>query len=260
MNQTTYKAADSASAQDTPGAEGGACVVEMSVRQQLDAFVADIDTHLDKLRASVVAAEALAVVKRAVCAALPPNLPLAPVSLAVGNQVYKCDAELKFDIDNEGQVLALLDALPAVPAVMVSGGTSTFMAAERFVEDQRGAKVVPIGEAVYRFSTWIGQNIEEFTWWTRLADKLVAVKATTRKGAKTRARVRGHSVQQSNDEVVTTWVYENLPQGKLTQWYGGSASSVSPITVHLAPGVTLADALSKAQTTTAQVVSNRCSC
>lgn len=260
MNQTTNKAADHAIAQGLPGADGSACVVEMTVRQQLDEFVADIDKHLAKQRAALAAEEASAEIKRALCAALPAALPLAPKKLAVGQNVYKADAEMTFVIDNEDQVLLLLQALPAVPAVLVSGGTSTFMAAERFVEDARGTKVQPIGEVVYRLCSWVGHNREEFTWWTHLAGKLVGVQAMTREGAATRARVRGHSTPCGTDEVSTVWTYENLPHGQLTRWYGGDASRMAPMTVHLLPGVTLSDALSVSQTATAKVVSSRCSC
>lgn len=252
MNQTTNEAADRK--------DGSACVVERTVRQQLDDFVAGMDTHLEELRASVLKAEAETQVKRALCAALPNALPLAPASMRASCQVYKADAEIVFDIQTRNQVVALLEALPGVPVLLVQGGSTTFVPEERFVADDRGARTTPVGDVVYRLSTWVGDLQEEYSWWTRLTDKLVKVTAKTAKGQRPSVKTRATSRPVDQDRIETTWAYEGLPSGTLMHWYGGDRSSVVPLTVHQRRGVPFNNAVQTEQSTTAKVTKDRCAC
>jgi hypothetical protein len=252
MNQTTNEAADRQ--------EGSASVVGMTVREQLDAFLLGVDTHLSDLRASVVRAEAEADIKRAICAAFPDNLPMAPVSLRVSDGVYKADADLTFEITSRDEALALIDVLPGVTVVMVSAGCTAFVPEERFVSDERGAKVTPVGDVIYRLSSWCEALQEEYSWWTRLSGRLVHVKAKTRKGHRPPVQARASSRNLLLEKVETTWEYAGLPSGELMRWHGGDRSSAVPLTVHQRRGVAFRDAACTTQSATAKVTKNRCDC
>ncbi len=252
MNKTTNGAADHP--------DGSARVVDVNVRQQLDALLAGMDSRLAELRADATRFEGNLVVKRALCEALPAGMPLAPDAVKVGDQVYKGDAEMSFSVTSRAQALELMETLPGLPVLMVKGGCTTFIPEESFIEDGRGAKVVPVGDVVYRFSTWCGSLQEEYCWWTRLAGKLVNIKAHTRKGAQPEAQARGHSRDISPTEVETIWEYSRLPSGEVMRWYGGNRTTVAPLTVHQARGVAFKDAAVKTQTTTAKVRADRCAC
>ncbi len=251
MNQTTNEAADRQ--------DGSACVVEMTVRQQLDAFVAGMDARLEELRADVLKAESEVQTKKALCAALPENLPLSPASLRVA-QAYRADAELIFDITSREQAVALTETLPGVELVMVQGGCTTFVPQERFTEDDRGTKTTSVGPVVYRLSAWCEELQEEYYWWTRLADRLVKVCAKTRRGCRPPVRTHALSRPVDQDRIETTWHYEGLPGGELTQWYGGDRTRVVPLTVHQHRGVSFRDAAQIQQSTQAKVTKDRCSC
>jgi hypothetical protein len=250
MNQTTNGSVDHT--------DGSGRVVEMTVRQQLTKLSDGVDQHLEKLRASLVAAEAQALVQKAIYAALPDTLPLAPKSLSTNN-VYRADASFVFEVTTRDQVLQLLEALPGVPVVLVQAGSTTFIPEERYVADARPSKVAPVNEVAYRFQTWCGHNREEFTWWTRLADKLVQVEARTKEGARAPVKVQSTTHQLSAHDSETRWHYDGLPKGILMQWSGGDHRNVAPLSVHLARGASMKDALAASQTFNAQVTSS-CHC
>lgn len=251
MNQTTIEAVDHS--------DGSARVVEMTVRQQLDVFVESIDTHLHDLRMSLARAEDAAEVKRAICAALPASLPLVPTSLSADGQAYKANAGLVFDVTSRDQVLALVEALPGEDVVMVQGGCTTFVPEDRFVVDDRGTTMTPVGEVVYRLSTYCGKLQEEYTWWTRLANKLVQVRAKLT-GTLVPVKVYTRSVEIAPHTVQLTWDYSGLPLGNLLQFYGGGRSNVAPISVHQRRGASFKDALAGAQVTTAKATKDSCAC
>ena len=252
MNKTMTEAAD------LP--DGSARVVDVQVRQQLDLLLAGMDAHLDELRAGVVRTEAETAMKRTLCAALPQELPLAPDTVRVNAQVYKADAEMTFAVTSRDQVLSLLAALPGVNVVMVKGGCTTFVPEEQFVEDARGTKTVPVGEVVYRLSTWCDSLQEEYTWWTQLAGRLVYIKASTRKGTKPAVEVRGVTRALGPVMAETMWSYWGLPEGEVMQWHGGDHANVAPITVHQKRGVAFKDAAQGTRSTIARVQKERCTC
>jgi hypothetical protein len=241
---------------------GSVGVVGIPVRQQLDAFVAGLDTDLEERRKDLTRAEALVADKKALCAAFPEDLPLAPQNLVISsNIVYKADAALTFVVTSRDEVLRLQDALPGVPVVMVEAGSTAFVPEERFVkkEGQRDS-VTPVGELVYRLSTWVDNLQEEYSWWTRLGNKLVHVTAKTQKGqapvAKAKATIR--ALIPTIHEV--TWNYENLPGGELLRWYGGDSRNVVPVTVHQSRGLSFREAVATPMKASAKVKAKHCDC
>ncbi len=253
MNKTTNGAADHA--------DGSARVVDKTVGQQLDDLLAGFDTHLTTLRASIFKAEADADIKRALVSALPTTMPLAPQSVQVGTNVYKADAELTFAFTSREQVLALVDALPGLPLVMVAGGCTTFVPEERFVVNEtRGETMTPVGEVLYKLSTWVAEPQEKFSWWTRLAGRLVHVVVNTAKGTRVAVEVRGSSRSLDAERVETTWKYFGLPAGELLRWSGGDDRYLVPVTVHQKRGNSFKDAMAGKQDTLARVTADRCRC
>lgn len=237
---------------------GSNCDTGISVRQQLAQLSTAEDEQLERLRASLVVAERNARTRKELIAALPDSLPLAPKSLFVGDQVYRADARLVFEIDNREQVLALVAALPALPQVLVKAGSTAFIAEERFVPDER-TKAEPIGDVVYRLSTWCGHLNEEFSWWTRINGMLVSIDARTAENARLAVTVRPEHRPAPNGDTETLWRVSGLPNGTMMHWGGGSNRNVVPITVHTARGVSLEEAL-KGQQFTAASVRTHCSC
>lgn len=256
MNQTIIGTADRM--------DGSIGIVEISCKQQLDAFIANIDTDLEDRRKDLIRAEALAAEKKALCAAFPETLPQAPYRLAIGSNVYKGDAELGFEVTSYDDVVRLVDALPGVPVVIVAAGCTTFIPEERYVKKEgQNDKVTPIGDVVYRLLNWVSERQEEYTWWTRLAGKLVHVVAKTKKGCAINAQVRSTSksldLQGKFHEV--TWTYSNLPNGEVMQWSGGrTPGEVIPVSVHQARGVSFSDAVAKPMSTSCKINTQRCDC
>lgn len=253
MDKTNFEAADRK--------DGSAHVVDTPVSQQLAAFVADFEDHLEKLRKSVTIAEAKAAEKKRICAALPASLPLAPMSLVLENHAYKADARFGFEVSSRDEVLALVESLPSVPVVLVNGSTSTFIPAERFVEERGNrATVTSVGDVTLRVETWLGYLREEYTWWTKLADKLVEVVATTRKDAGSITRAVGSLHPETSDTVRIDWHYDNLPAGVIMQWHGGSRTSVAPLSVHQQPGGSLKEAFEQPQRKQVSITRVRSDC
>jgi hypothetical protein len=245
--------------------DDSAGVVAKTVQEQLIALQAGMDEHLNDLRLEVIAAEAAVQAKKALCALLPADLPLAPTGIRMQETVYLADASLAFEVVSREQVLQLLAALPGVDAVKVQGGTCAFVPDERFTPNNcKNAVVTPIGEVVYRVSSGLRGLKEEYSWWTRLGDKLVRIVASNEKcpQAKARPSSRTHSRFGSVEDrqETTTWDYTDLPKGQVTRWYGGNASNLVPLSVHVPRGSSMMEALSLTMSAQATVVSNKCSC
>ena len=252
MIETTNKAADRQ--------DGSVCVVDKTVHQQLQALQAGMDDHLNDLRNSFLLAEKSVQAKKTLCATLPAHLPFAPTGVRITDSVYKADAELSFELVSREQVLHLFEVLPGVAVVKVQGGTAAFVPEERFTPNRANSDVVtPVGEMIYRVFTWLRGLKEEYYWWTRLGDKLVRISVSNEKSPQ--VSVRGSSrIVGHPDSRETTWNYTGLPCGELTRWYGGSASNIVPLTVHVARGRSIVEALTKTMSTVAKAISNKCDC
>lgn len=235
--------------------------VENSVRQQIDALVAGFDTDLQSLRASLARAEDDANRKRLLCESLPVDLPLAPCAVQLMRPTDNCDAILTFPLEYFGQLLPLLSALPAVPAVMISQGCTEFCAEERVDPKTPLSAITPIGEVVYRIETWLGKTQEVLTWWTRLAGRLVKVTAVTASDSVSRAKVWGNSTgADTQGTVQTQWTYRELPKGTVTRWFGGDKAYMVPLTVHQPRGSAAAELLMGTQAPMTVTVQSHCTC
>jgi hypothetical protein len=240
--------------------DGSVCSVETTVKQGLEAFQADMDAHLQRLREALTRSEADTVAKKSLCALLPDGLPAVPSSLRVGGAVYKADAELTFEGVSRTQALELFKTLPGVPVLYVSEGTSTYVPEVRFVpREPNTAKVTPVGTLVYRLDTWTQGLREEYSWWTLLGDALVYVKAYSGP-ATCYASAKALSVMLNSEQQETRWTYENLPTGEVVRWYGGDSRRVVPLTVHVSRDVNILESFMKPAVATAKVVKNKCDC
>ncbi len=233
-------------------AEHPAAAALAKLVDELDGEVADLQ-HQHQLALQRI------VVKRELLAALPGTLPLAPAQVVATSKGRSADAELVFQVSSREEVLALVKALPGVPVVMLSSGCTSFEPEERHRADSH-TRVTPVGEVVYRLRSWCGQLREEFTWWTRLAGRLVEIRTQTADGMHAPVVTKVNTRDVSLDEVEAIWSYSKLPGGELLAWYGGDRSCVIPLSVHQRRGASLADAFSDTQVTVKTVRAKRCSC
>jgi len=232
----------------------------VSVSQQLATFLDKLDEDVAQSRRMLATAEARLVEKKALCAAFPPTLPMAPYNIVITPDGYKAQAELSFEVTTRAEVLQLLDAFPCVPAVMLKAGCSSFMAEERVTEAEPGTTVELIGEVVYRLATWCGAAQEEYFWWTHLAGKLVYVLAKTKEGGKVCATATS-SVKTLNPTLhEVTYNYANLPDGVVTTWHGGSLRSMVPVTVHQKRGGSFREAVAKPMSVSTKASARHCDC
>lgn len=232
-----------------------------SVAEGLTLLMSDIESEVEKLRVSLANAELSAVARKAFLRALPASLPQAPSGIQVELGSDRTPL-LQFKLTNPAEMLPLLEALPGEPLLMVSGGCTSFEPEETFTPSASRAheKLTPVGPVYYRLSHWVSRLQEEFCWWTRLDGRLVEVRAVTADGGATRARVRGSSQPLGQMTIETSWTYENLPKGEVLHWYGGSRSSVSPVTVHVARGADWREAMAGAQSSRHLVTTAACDC
>lgn len=242
------------------GQQDSSDTVSVPVQQQMNALMSKLDADLEKSRQALAAAEAQLVEQKGLCAAFPSTLPMAPHHIAITPGNYNAEAELVFEVTTRDQVLQLLDAFPGVPAVMLKGGCSSFMAEERVTKAEPGTEILPIGEVVYRLADWVERGQEEYTWWTRLDGKLVHVLAKTKRGHGVCATVRSSTKTLGPNMYEATYSYENLPDGVITLWYGGSSKNMVPVSVHQPRGRSFRDAVAKPMTTTAKANSRPCEC
>ena len=253
MNQTTNQVADRK--------DGNAGVVEMTVAQHLQALIDDMDKYLDDTRAAVYRAEKTVAEKKALLAALPAAIPLAPKTVLFDRSAYKADAELIFEVVSRDQVLSLFDSLPGLPVVLVKAGSTAFVPEERFVEGHKaGVEVTPIAEIVYRLDTRSARHEETYQWWTPLGNMLVLVTARTKEGHRPEATIRSSGEKLfSSESIAVTWTYTGIPSGKVLRWAGGGRDFVIPITVHQPRGTCLKTAFATTQSYSAEVLA-RCGC
>jgi hypothetical protein len=241
-------------------AESQRSTAQLSVGLQLAVFLEKLDSGLEQQRQALSAAEARLIEKKALCAAFPDTLPMAPYSVDVTPNGYKAEAELVFEVTTRDEVLQLLDAFQALPAMILSSGCTSFIAEERFTVADAGTKVEPIGDVVYRIAHWVDVPQEEYSWWTRLAGKLVHVLAKTKKGQAVCSKVRSTVKILSPSLREVTYSYENLPDGAVLTWHGGDLRSMAPLTVHQPRGRSFRDALAKPMVAYAKVNARSCDC
>lgn len=242
------------------GTQGSALMVNTPVKQQMNALMSKLDADVEKCRQTLAAAEAQLVEQKGLCAAFPSTLPMAPHHIAITPGHYNAEAELVFEVTTREEVLQLLDAFPGVPVVMLQAGCTSFIAEEQATEPETGTKVVPIGEVVYRLANWVGNAQEEYTWWTHLDGKLVHVLAKTKKGHAVCATVKSSTRTLGPNLYEATYYYENLPDGVITTWFGGSSKDMVPVSVHQPRGRSFRDAVARPMTTTAKANSRPCAC
>lgn len=226
---------------------------------QMAAFFDKLDSDVEKSRRALAAAEANLIEKKALCAAFPSTLPMAPHNLVITPAGHKAEADLIFEVATREEVLKLLDAFPGVPVLMLQGGCTSFVAEERFTE-QVGTKATPVGEVVYRLATWVNGPQEEYFWWTHLAGKLVHVLAKTKDGGPVRATATCSTRSLSHTEHEATYSYGNLPDGIVTSWHGGSSQRLIPVTVHQSRGRSFRDAVAKPMDASAKTIADNCIC
>lgn len=234
-------------------------IEQLPVGQQLAVFLEKLDSDVEQRRQALATVEARLLEKKALCAAFPDTLPMAPYSVDVTPN-WRAEAELVFEVTTREEVLQLVDAFQALPAMMLSSGCTSFIAEERFTDAKAGTKAQPIGDVVYRISHWVGVPQEEYSWWTRLDGKLVHVLAKTKNGiaACTKVRATVRILSPSLREVI--YNYENLPDGEVLTWHGGDLRSMVPVTVHQPRGRSFRDALAKPRATYAKVNASSCDC
>ncbi len=234
-------------------------LAEHPAASALARLVSDLDAEVVCLHEQHQKALAGIVVKREMLSALPANLPLAPVHVVPTSPGRSADASLLFHAATREEVLLLVAALPGVPVVMLSSGCTSFEPEERHRADSH-VRVSPVGDVVYRLSTWCGELREEFTWWTRLADRLVEIRVHTAPDAKALVKTKLNTRSVSTEEVEAIWSYSGLPGGELLSWYGGDVSRVIPLSVHQPRGGSLREAFAATQVTVKTVRTQRCSC
>jgi len=241
-------------------AESQRNTAQSPVGPQLADFLKKLDSGLEQQRLALATAEARLIEKKVLCAAFPNTLPMAPYSVDVTPNGYNAEAELVFEVTNREEVMELLDAFPALPAMIVKSGCTSFIAEERFTAPDAGTKVEPIGDVVYRISHWVGVPQEEYSWWTRLAGKLVHVLAKTKNGHAACSKVRSTVKILSPSFREVTYNYENLPDGAVLTWHGGDLRNMAPVTVHQPRGRSFRDALAKPMVAYAKVKAQSCDC
>lgn len=240
--------------------QGSIGTAQIPVGQQMDAFLSKLDADVAQSRRMLATAEAHLVEKKALCAAFPSTLPVAPYNIAITPGAHKAEAELFFEVTTREEVLQLLDAFPGVPVVMWQAGCTSFIAEERSTEADAGAKAVPIGEVIYRLAHWVDAPQEEYTWWTHLAGKLVHVLAKTKKGHAVCSTATSSIKSLTPTVHEVTYNYGNLPDGVVTKWHGGSLQTMVPVTVHQPRGSSFRDAVAKPMSASAKVNARNCDC
>lgn len=233
---------------------------QIPVGLQLAGFLEKLESDMEAQRQALAMAEACFLEKKALCAAFPDTLPMAPYGIAITPKGYKAEAELVFEVTTRDEVLRLLDVFPGLPVMMLQGGCTSFIAEERFTKAEAGTTAVPLGEVVYRLAHWVDTPQEEYIWWTRLADKLVHVVAKTKSGRAVCSKVR--SIVKTLSPVLkeVTYNYENLPDGVVLTWHGGSLRSMVPVTVHQPRGRSFRDAVAKPMAISAKATARSCEC
>jgi hypothetical protein len=240
--------------------QGNGGTANIPVKQQMNAFMSKLDADVEQSRRMLVTAEARLVEQKNMCAAFPSTLPMAPRDIAITPGNYKAEAELVFEVTTRDEVMQLLDAFPGVPVVMLRAGCTSFMAEERVTEVETGTTVVPIGEVVYRLANWVANAQEEYIWWTHLDGKLVHVLARTKKGHAVCAKVTSSTRTLGPNSYEATYYYENLPDGVITTWFGGSSRDMVPVSVHQPRGRGFRDAVTKPMSASAKASSRTCDC
>lgn len=240
--------------------QGSIGIAQIPVSTQMAALLAKLDADVEQRRTKLIEEEALLVEKKNLCAALPLNLPQAPSNIYITASGYQAEAELVFEVTTREEVLALVDAMPGVPVLMLQSGITSFIAEERFTTAEPGAKVVPIGDVVYRLALWVDAPHEEYTWWTHLAGKLVHVLAKTKKGHKACTMTTSSVKSRTPTIIEVIYNYVNLPDGVVTTWYGGNSQRMVPVTVHQPRGSSFRNAVANPQKASATAITQNCDC
>lgn len=171
-------------------------------------------------------------IKKRVVALVPRTLPLPVRSVSASG--YKCDAGLGFEVTTREEALALMQALPAVPAVLLRqrGGTSSFMPAERFAGPLKtGQTCTAVAPFIFSVDGYGGGYTKEETfWWTRLGELLVKVSAQVRRDRVGTVTIRAARVSDFDTRLKFT--YEGMPPAECIYWSPGDKRDPGEVTAY----------------------------